>query len=478
MKSPLQVLPAPLALGLMLFRGKKRTGIPVATAVSITGIGVGVATLMSVLAVTTGFEHVLRDKILGVYPHILVLEQGDVFQDFEEVTEAIRALPEVKGASPSTYDEMMITSDEGSAGVAVKGVDINRNDEVSIIGSLTRQGSLKTIEYKEGEEMGVVIGCKLLSKLKAKVGDTITLTNPVRSIGGVLPGPIGMAPVEGRFTIRDCFESGYYEYDTRLVIMDLKTAQKFLGRTPAVRWIEVKLQDLFETDKARRRILSTLEPFTLIDLLQGVSRLWKDMERLESRKPSAGQTENTLLDIVLEVLSVQNALMFSDLGDVPSSRFRVIDWKQMNKNLFSALATQKVVLALFFMIIVLVAALNIVTTQLVVAKGRLKEISTLVALGSSRTFLYKVFVAHGVVLGACGVAFGVILGLLIVGLIRSISYPLDPSIYYISSLPAHLGLSDVAIIAFLSILVVWLSCLVSSTRAIRFNPLDGLRKIA
>jgi lipoprotein-releasing system permease protein len=478
MKTPLQILPAPLALGLILFRGKKRTGIPVATTVSITGIGVGVATLMSVLAVTAGFEHCLRDKILGVYPHLLVLERGDSFPDYEEVTQAVRALPEVKGASPSTYDEMMITSDESSAGVAVKGVDITHNDEVSNIGSLTTQGGLKTIEYNEGEEMGVVVGCKLLSKLKAKVGDTVTLTNPIRGIEGASAGPVGMAPVEARFKVRDCFKSGYYEYDTRLVIMDLKTAQEFLGRIPAVRWIEVKLHDLFETDKVKKKILSALEPFTTIDLLRAILRLQKDMERLEVGKVAAKETEKSLSDLVLEVSSVQNGLMFSDLGNAPSSRFRIIDWKQMNKNLFSALATQKVVLALFFLIIVLVAALNIVTTQLVVAKERLKEISTLVALGSSRTFLYKVFVVHGVVLGVCGVAFGVVLGLFIVSIIKSISYPLDPSIYYIASLPAHVTVSDVGIIAFLSILVVFLSCLVSSARAMRFNPLDGLRKIA
>jgi len=478
MKTPLQIFPAPFALGLMLFRGKKRTGIPVATAVSITGIGVGVATLMSVLAVTAGFEHVLRDKILGVYPHLLVLDRSDVFHDYEEVAQAIRALPEVKGASPSTYDEMMITSDEGSQGVAVKGVDIVHNDEVSNIGSLTAQRSLKTIEYREGEEMGVILGCKLLSKLKAKVGDTVTLTNPIRTIEGTSPGPLGMAPVEAKFKVKDCFNSGYYEYDTRLVIMDLRTAQKFLGRTPAVRWIEVKLQDLFATDKVMKKVLSALEPFTTIDLLQAISRLEKGMERLQARKNALNETKKALVDLVLEVSSVKDALMFSDIGDTPSSRFRIIDWKRMNKNLFSALATQKVVLALFFLIIVLVAALNIVTTQLVVARERLKEISTLVALGASRAFLYRVFVTHGVVLGVSGVTFGILLGLGVVEVIKSISYPLDPSIYYISSLPAHVTVLDVSVIALLSILVVFLSCLVSSARALRFNPLDGLRKIA
>jgi len=150
----------------------------------------------------------------------------------------------------------------------------------------------------------------------------------------------------------------------------------------------------------------------------------------------------------------------------------------MNRNLFGALRTQKVVLALFFLIIVLVAAFNIVGTQLIVARERVKEVSTLVALGASRRQLARVFVAHGFALGLLGVLLGLGLGWLVVQGIASIDFRLDPQVYLINELPATLSWADAGLIGGLSLGVVLLSCVLSSWRATRLNHVDGLRKVA
>jgi len=150
----------------------------------------------------------------------------------------------------------------------------------------------------------------------------------------------------------------------------------------------------------------------------------------------------------------------------------------MNRNLFGALRTQKVVLALFFLIIVLVAAFNIVGTQLIVARERVKEVSTLVALGASRRQLARVFVAHGFALGFLGVLLGLGLGWLVVQGIASIDFRLDPQVYLINELPATLSWADAGLIGGLSLGVVLLSCVLSSWRATRLNHVDGLRKVA
>lgn len=472
----LRTLPLSWALGLSLFSGRRRSRISAATVVSILGIGVGVATLTAVLAVTGGFEEAFRDRILGVYPHIVVIQRGEQFKDYEDVAHKLAGIPGVLGTNPSTYDEMMISSDNGSGGVIVKGVDLDGVDRVSSLRSLLRGGTLEPIRWRPGEPMGTVIGCDLMDRLKARPGDQVTLTTPIRGLGGGGAGPFGMAPMQGSFVIRDCFESGFYEYDSRLVVMDLASAQRFLDRGSAVRWIEIRLADLFQTDRMRREVLAVLQPFTLVDFARDALALRRDVGRvLEGALPLDRNPD--LGDLAGAVFRVQRALEYSDLGMGPPQRFRVIDWKEMNRNLFGALRTQKVVLALFFLIIVLVAAFNIVGTQLIVARERVRETSTLVALGASRWQLARIFVAHGFSLGILGVVVGLGLGALVVRGIDSLDFGLDPQVYLITRLPATLHWGDALTIAGLSAVVVLLSCVISSWRATRLNPVDGLRKI-
>lgn len=469
----LRRVPFSWAVGLALFAGRGRGRVSVATTVSVLGIGVGVATLTAVLAVTGGFEEAFRERILGVYPHLVVVARGERFSDYAEVTSRISRMPGVIGANPSTYDEMMISADEGTAGVLVKGVDLEGVDRVSGLAALTRSGSLASLRWREGEPLGVALGCGLLERLRLTPGDRVTLTSPIRGIEGRAAGPLGMAPIQGTFVVRDCFDTGFHEYDSRLVVMDLRSAQVFLDRGPAVRWVEVRLADLDHTEAAGRAILADLEPFTLPDLLREVSRLRADAARVAGRLHAA-----SLPEFVRAAGALHKALLYGDYGSGQPRRFRVIDWKQMNRNLFSALRMQKVVLALFFLIIVVVAAFNIVGTQVVVARERIKEVSTLVALGASRRQLYRVFVAHGMTLGTAGVAVGLGLGLLVVRLIRGLDYALDPAVYHIPKLPAVVHPSDAVVIAALSLAVVFASCLLSSLRAMRLDPVEGLRKIA
>jgi lipoprotein-releasing system permease protein len=474
----LKSLPFSLALGLSLFSGRRRSRVSAATLVSILGIGVGVATLTAVLAVTGGFEAAFRDKILGVYPHLVVLARGEPFTEYPEATQTLSRLPGVAGTNPSTYDEMMISADGGTAGVIVKGVDLDGVDRVSSLRSLTRGKDLTPLRWREGEPMGVLLGCALMDRLKAKPGDRVSLTTPVRGLDGGGSGPFGMAPVQQAFVVRDCFESGFWEYDSRLVVLDLAAAQKFLGRGTVVRWIEMRLTDMFATEDMRREVLSTLQPFTLFEVVQNIARLQRDLAHVTELALPPPEAQTTVVDLFRAVHEGHQALEYSDLAAGPVQRYRLIDWKEMNRNLFGALRTQKVVLALFFLIIVLVAAFNIVGTQLIVARERVKEVSTLVALGASRRQLARVFVVHGFTLGFLGVAVGLGLGWLVVRGIASIDFALDPRVYLISELPATLSWTDALAIGGLSLAVVLVSCLLSSWRATRLNPVDGLRKIA
>lgn len=470
----LQKLPLSWALGLSLFSARRRSRVSVTTVVSVFGIGVGVATLTAVLAVTGGFEDAFREKMLGVLPHLVVIERSGSFYDYQTVGQVLETIDGVAQANPSTYDEMMVSSDAGSSGAIVKGMDLDGLGAVMSIRSLVKAGSIDDLQTNE-EHTGVAVGCNLMERLEVSVGDYVTLTTPLRNmLGG--NGGLGMQPLQGRFVVKACFISGFYEYDSRLIVMDLASAQNFLGRGDVVRWIELRATDLFSTDTVRQKAHMTMAGYTMFDFVRDAKAVGDAIGRVAELNLESVQAR-PLADMVATASLVHRALEYSDVGMGPDRRFRMIDWKEMNQNLFSALATQKVVLALFFLIIVVVAAFNIVGTQLIVARERIKEISTLVALGASRGQLMKVFVVHGFTLGSIGVAVGVLLGWGVVHLIRMIDFDLDPEVYLISELPAVLHWPDVATIAGLSALVVLISCVLSAWRATRLNPVDGLRKV-
>lgn len=447
-----------------------------ATVVSIAGIAVGVATLTAVMSVTGGFEDVFRDRILGVYPHMVVMNRGDSFPEYQSVSETLKRVPGVIGVAASTYDEMMVSSDTGTSQAIVKGVDLEGIDRVSGLSSLLRGHDLSILKWDGSGPVPVAIGCELMSSLEVAPGGIIGLTTPIRGMGQGISGGLVMTPREAKFVVVDCVDSGFYDYDSKLVVMELGAAQHFLDRGQIVRWVEVKLNDLFQTESMKSEILRALQPYTIAGVARDVIELQKSVAgTFQAFGIGDGTLDPASASVMIQ--RARRSLLYSDIGFGPVQNYRVLDWKDMNRNLFSALRIQKVVIGLFFLIIVVVAAFNIVGTQLIVARERMKDISTLVALGASRMQLWKVFVAHGFVMGCIGVLFGVGLGRAVVAVINSIDFRLDARVYMISQLPATLNWADIALVAFGSAAVVLLSCVFSSLRAIRINPVDGLRRI-
>ncbi len=447
-----------------------------ATVVSIAGIAVGVATLTAVMSVTGGFEDVFRDRILGVYPHMVVMNRGDSFPEYQSVSETLKRVPGVIGVAASTYDEMMVSSDTGTSQAIVKGVDLEGIDRVSGLSSLLRGHDLSILKWDGNGPVPVAIGCELMSSLEVAPGGIIGLTTPIRGMGQGISGGLVMTPREAKFVVVDCVDSGFYDYDSKLVVMELGAAQHFLDRGQIVRWVEVKLNDLFQTESMKSEILRALQPYTIAGVARDVIELQKSVAgTFQAFGIGDGTLDPASASVMIQ--RARRSLLYSDIGFGPVQNYRVLDWKDMNRNLFSALRIQKVVIGLFFLIIVVVAAFNIVGTQLIVARERMKDISTLVALGASRMQLWKVFVAHGFVMGCIGVLFGVGLGRAVVAVINSIDFRLDARVYMISQLPATLNWADIALVAFGSAAVVLLSCVFSSLRAIRINPVDGLRRI-
>jgi lipoprotein-releasing system permease protein len=288
---------------------------------------------------------------------------------------------------------------------------------------------------------------------------------------------MGMAPMEARFVYRGCIHTGFYEYDSRLVLMDLRTAQAFLNRGDAVRWLEIRVKDMFNTQMYARAIQGALHVFGTPDLVNAATDMKREIYRdWTAMVEKQGRPEN-LPDLVNMVGNIQRDLRFSGMGDVDYSPYRVLDWRDLNANLFQALKLQKSIMVLFFLVIVIVAAFNVVGTQMMILREKAREIAIMNTVGAGGRGVFKVFFWHGLILGGLGSALGLGLGAGIIWAIGKYEFALDPSVYMINTLPARMDLWDAAGIAGLTLVVLTATCTISAFKASKADPVQGLRRV-
>ena len=474
---PLDILPWPAAAAMTLMRGGSRGILGTVTVISLVGIAVGVATLTGVLAVTTGFQDAVRDHILGVYPHMIVMKGGGPYRDYNRDAKRVLKVPGVLEVIPSTYDEMIASSGKGTAGVTVKGIRMDHAMEARLQG-LIRQGGMAGFGYKKGaEKQGVVTGCTLAKTLGLHPGDTIGLTTPIRGLGIAGSGPVGMAPMEKRFIYRGCLHTGFYEYDSRLVLMDLKSAQAFLNRGDTVRWLEIRVRDMFNTQEYMKKIQGVLHVFGTPDLVYAAGRMEQELRvDLRSIIKHDGPAR-TVPDLVALAGNIQRDLSFSALGNVDYTPYHILDWRELNANLFQALRLQKSVMVLFFLVIVIVVAFYVVGTQMMILREKAREIAILNTIGAGGRGVFKVFFWHGLILGTMGSFLGLLAGMGIVWGIGKYRFALDPSVYMINTLPARMDALDAVAIAAITLFVLTATCTISAYKASRADPVQGLRRV-
>jgi lipoprotein-releasing system permease protein len=260
---------------------------------------------------------------------------------------------------------------------------------------------------------GIVLGKELAHSMKVMVGDRVNVVSP---LGGEL-GPTGPMPKSRPFKVAGIFFSGMYEYDAKFAYIALPEAQKFFGLGASVTGLELKTDDIDNTRQITRQILQTLDGYP----------------------------------------------------------YRTKDWGEMNRNLFSALRLEKVVMAVILAFIVLVACFNIVSTLIMMVLEKSKEIAILKSMGATDTSVMKVFVLEGLMIGLLGTAVGLVLGFLICLVVDKVGIHLDAEVYYIDKLPVRVDAMQFAGVAFLAILLSYLATIYPATRASRLAPVDGLR---
>ena len=396
------------------------------TWISIGGVALGVMALIVVIAVMSGFGKDLRDKILGTNSHVVVTNATQTgMVDYETIMEKVVKVEGVKAAAPFILNQVMLAYGDNAVGVVVRGVDADREAGVSDLEKNLVQGSLKMLERPDKSSGkprrdGIILGKELARRLGVQLEDAVSMVAPASRMT-----PMGLIPKIKLFLVVGFFESGMFEYDSNLAFISIHSAQKFFAMKGKVSGIEIRVVDIEQADQV-----------------------------------AAG---------------IQDSLGFP---------YFARDWMRMNKNLFSALRLEKIVMFIILILIILVAAFNIVSTLFMVVMEKTKEIAILKSMGASRSSIMKIFSFQGLIIGVTGTMIGCIGGFTvvpnlneIVGLIENIfgitAFPSD--VYYLDKLPSEIQYFDSFLIVVFSIIICFVASLYPAWRASRLDPVEGLR---
>ena len=421
-------LPYEVFISLRYLKAKRRQrSLSVIAFISIAGVAVGVMALIVVMAVMSGFEYDLRNKILGTNAHIWVLRYGE--RGIEEPAAALAAVREVPGvtaASPFTYNEVLLTAAGRTAGTVLRGIDLASAVEATDFRKTLKSASAELTAAMASPRPvfppdGIVLGSYLASSLGVSVGSPVDVLLP---LGGDL-SPLGVMPRMRRFTVVGIFQVGFAEFDSKLTMIAIPTAQQLFRMGPAVSGIEVRVTDIYRAAEVAETVRARL------------------------KFPYFTRT-----------------------------------WMELNRNFFSALRVERIVMFVILTMIVLVAAFGIISTLIMLVMQKRKEIAVLKSMGATGTSLTAVFIVQGMIIGAAGTILGLLAGL-------SIARNLDPivaavewvfgfkafpqEVYLLDKLPARILWPDVVAITVTAFVISFLATIIPSRQAARVDPVVAIR---
>jgi lipoprotein-releasing system permease protein len=439
-------------------RANKSGFLTIISVLSISGVALSCATLCLVTSIMGGFGADLKRKILGNNAHVRIEAAGvRGFDHWREVLVNTRRAPSVLGAAPIAAGEVMVSSSSSTAGAIIRGIE---PDSIGSVIELLKSIEVGKIEYmknpalltqlspeepvglgpggevylkgpdyrshlasKWGESAvenspaddiypGIVIGRELAKSLHVFVGDELTVVSPLGDLG-----PIGILPRSRRYRVAGIFYSGMYEYDNTYAYMMLDVAQKFLDLGDRITHVDVKVADVEAVHQIRDQV-----------------------------KAAVGRSD-----------------------------VRVRDWKELNRNLFSALRLEKITTFIILSIAIAVASFCIICTLLLMVTEKSKEIAILKSIGSSNQHILRLFMAEGLIIGGIGTIFGVVSGWALAKGLQLSGFRLSPDVYYVDRLPIEVNWSDYVTVALSALLITTIATIYPAVAASRLRPVDGIR---
>jgi lipoprotein-releasing system permease protein len=515
-----------LRIGLRYLRSTRHGTISVITFIAVAGVALGVAALLTVQSITSGFQKEFRDKVLGVNAHVLVLKYGLDFHEYRDVIAMAGSMPQVTGAAPFLINEMMLAKDDRLSGVLVKGVDPERLGDVLDLPDQMVEGSLEGMRRPGAappeapeREARPIAGDDLDGVLRDLLEREPSVPEEEREVHRHRPAWEAPSPAEpgeqatGR--LPEVAVPSVEEVERLLGALDDDAA----GLPPDAWEEEVLAEDgavAPEEDTAAlagivvgRTLAQTLglEVGDRVKVISPLSGLDVSMWAPEARVPrsrdfrvigvfEAGFQE---YDSRLVYVDLYEAQRFHEHGDavtgvemrvrdIDEARgiardlerklagpFHTMDWAELNHNLFTALEIQKVMLSLVIASIIIVAAFNVIATLIMVVLEKKREIAILKAMGATDGAILAVFLVQGAVIGVVGTALGLLLGGGLVAYLTAYEFPLDPKVYLIDHLPLVVTPAEFLVTILVALGICLGATLIPSWWAARMLPADGVR---
>ncbi len=415
-----------LWVGLRYLRAKRKNRfISVGTWISALGVMLGVATLICVVGVMTGFQKTLQAKILGGQAHILIQGVQGPIKDYRRVVSDVGRIKGVVSTAPYVVNQVLLRSGASVAGAVLRGVDPALESKVTDFSRRMKKGKLADLERtypgpNQTRQPAIIIGYQLARSLGITYQSEVLVVSPLGRVTAT-----GFIPRARKFRVAGIFESGYYLYDNGLALTFLPQAQEFFEMGDTASAVEVRVADIYQ----------------------------------------AREVAN----------DIRRKLGFS---------FWTRDWMQMHASLFSALRMEKVVMFIILVLITLVATFSIIATLVMVVKEKARDIAILKSMGARDGGILKIFMVDGMTIGAIGTFLGMVCGIALALRLPDIADFLENqfgleifqgSVYLIDRLPVDVQSGDVALIVGVAFALCSLATLYPAWKASRVDPAEALR---
>lgn len=398
-------------------RVRRRRGfISTIAVISTLGVIIGVAALIIVVGVMSGFLDSYKQMILNTNAHAYIFtyySRGMASAD--SLVTVLEQRPDIREASPFVYSEAIISHASQMEGIVVRGVDVDKPSRRADLSSKIVAGTahFEPVETAEHGLLPPIFPGKVVAeRIKAEPGAVIKLAYPSSSKRHQLS-----SMVVRKFYVAGLVNAGMYEYNSTIVYLPLKDAQDFFNLGDKVTGLEVWVHDIYQADR----------------IAYGIQAEW-------------------------------------------GMPYRTTNWIDLNANLFQALQIQKIILAIILTLIVVVAAFNIISTLIMIVMEKKREIGVLKSMGASNISIMKIFITEGTIIGTVGTVGGMIIGWLILLVIKNyriVNLPVE--IYQFERLPVKMFSVDVLLIILATLLISFLATIYPAWRASRLMPVDAIR---
>jgi lipoprotein-releasing system permease protein len=408
-------MPFELQIALRYLLGRRRQAfISIISVVSTLGVTVGVLALILAMAMMTGLQSELRDRILGSTAHAYVFKTTGI-QDYRAEIDALRKIPHVIGAAPAFMGRAMASSAGADAFISFKGIEPELEATVTEIQRSIVAGKLEDLKPRNEDDYdGIVLGQDLARQLGVNVGDRINLLTPQ----GTLNPFTGMAPRSRPMRVAGIFRLGLYEVDNTFGLVSLDVAARLLNKTQP-EMIQLAFDDVYVAP-----------------------------------------------DVAATIPQI--------LGD----RYVTQDWTTMNRPLFEALFLEKMAVSITIGLIVMVAALNIVASLVLLVMEKTADIAILKTMGATARSVMYIFMLQGLIIGSIGTAIGAIAGVGISSVMNRyqlLRVPGMGEVYQISYVPFTIRPFELLIVIVMAVLICFAATIYPSRQAAKLKPVEALR---